>query len=132
MGFASGSGYAQNTWDIVRDAIPEEKRAELALKFFRYYEKLDADDWDYSSNLLQDTGLDEFKLCSPKLTHLDRVKLASEFHQQGKRVHFNEDDQWQGVVKQIEVFEAKQIVEINWRKYTFEQINNGLITFEMD
>ncbi len=46
MGFASGSQYAQETWDIVRDSIPEKQRPEVARKFYEYWQEFQSDEWN--------------------------------------------------------------------------------------
>lgn len=129
MGFASGSGYAQETWDIVRDSIDGYKRAEVARKFYEYWKKLDADDWNPCSNLLQDTGLDEFLFYSTNLTHFAKLLLAQRLVNGGKRVYFYEKTEELGTVKMINIETTR--VFINWIEYDIKDIEKGLVTFEV-
>lgn len=57
MGWASGSGLAEDVWDIVRPYVPKGDRTEVALKIFRLFESRDADDWCFEPrSLLWDAG----------------------------------------------------------------------------
>lgn len=107
MGFASGSQYAQETWDIARDAIPEKQRPEIARKFYEYWKGLQADDWNPCSNLLQDTELDEFKLAGTRLDAIEKLYLVNRIIQEGKTVYWydntNDEQEYRGLVKLIEL-----------------------------
>ncbi len=114
MGFASGSEYAQETWDIVREFIPEKQRPEVARKFYEYWQNLDADSWNPYSNLLQDTELDEFKLQGLRTSPIDKVFIVQELLKQGKQVYWHDDTnneyEYRGLVKYIEVEGENSIV----------------------
>lgn len=64
MGWSSGSGLAEEVYDMVREFIPEERRPEVAGRIYDLFSNMDADDWDPTSDLLLDAGACEgFWLC---------------------------------------------------------------------
>lgn len=57
MGWASGSGLAAETWELVREYIPEDKRKEVASKFIDEFEDMDCDTIYECEQLVEDAGL---------------------------------------------------------------------------
>lgn len=57
MGWASGSGLAEEVWDLVRKHVPVRHRKRCALKVYHMFCEQDADDWDVTGDLLSDAGL---------------------------------------------------------------------------
>lgn len=142
MGFASGSLYAQETWDIVRDSIPQKQRAEIARKFYQYWKDLQADDWNPCSNLLQDTELDKFLLSGARLSVYEKFFLVQKLIKEGHLIYWFDnskgDDEPKGQVRQIQIdgintpfgyFEVTQVI-IN--EETIDLSNIDKIYWECD
>jgi hypothetical protein len=55
MGWASGSGLAQEMYRAIRRDIPVPRRKRVAESVLRFFEEFDADDWDESSILWSDS-----------------------------------------------------------------------------
>lgn len=45
MGWAAGSGLADEVWGIVREFVPPHKRKAIAREIIEIFEGEDADDW---------------------------------------------------------------------------------------
>ena len=56
MGWARGSGIAEEIWGIVREFIPVRKRELVANDIIEVFEDEDADDWDGTSLIEEDAG----------------------------------------------------------------------------
>lgn len=56
MGWASGSELAEETWELVREFIPKNKRREVAEAFLDAFRNRDADDWNGDEALCRDAG----------------------------------------------------------------------------
>ncbi|MCX6035002.1 MAG: hypothetical protein NTV38_08505 [Chloroflexi bacterium] len=61
MGWASGSQLAEDVWDVVRPAIPQKNRQELAVKIIRLFEDHDCDTLDEAQSLIKDADLPEYQ-----------------------------------------------------------------------
>ena len=61
MGWASGSQLAEDVWDVVRPAIPQRNRRELAVKIIRLFEDHDCDTLDEAQSLVEDADLPEYQ-----------------------------------------------------------------------
>lgn len=61
MGWASGSQLAEDVWDVVRPAIPQRNRRELAVKIIRLFEDHDCDTLDEAKSLVEDADLPEYQ-----------------------------------------------------------------------
>lgn len=60
MGWASGSGLAEDAWLLVREYVPADRRRDVALDFLRLFEEQDADAWGLDDSLIRDAGRNEF------------------------------------------------------------------------
>lgn len=58
MGWSAGSELGQNIYNKIREYIPEEDRKEVAAYIYDAVCDLDADDWDGTSQLEIDAGLE--------------------------------------------------------------------------
>lgn len=63
MGWSSGSYLAEETWDLVRKYVPEEKRMEVAHSILELFSNHDADGWDILGGLVEDAGWAEVCVC---------------------------------------------------------------------
>lgn len=67
VGWSSGSYLAEETWDLVREFVPEKKRKQVAKKIYGLFSDHDADGWDLVGGLVEDAGLAETcKACGAK------------------------------------------------------------------
>ncbi len=57
MGWASGSGLAEEVWELVRKHVPKSRRKKIANEVYELFCAQDADDWDYDDDLLKDAGI---------------------------------------------------------------------------
>lgn len=137
MGFAIGSLYAQETWDIVRDSIPQKQRVEIARKFYEYWKDLDADDWNPCSNLLQDTELDQFLLSGVRLSIYAKFFLVQKLIKQGKLIYWFDnskgDDEPKGQVREIQINTINfKVTEVIINGETIDLSNIDKIYWECD
>lgn len=56
MGWASGSGLAEEIWDKVRRYVPKEERSRMAEEIYDLFVAQDADDWCDDDQLIKDMG----------------------------------------------------------------------------
>ena len=56
MGWASGSGLAEEVWDVVSPLIPKAKREATAQQIVELFEGYDCDTLDEATKLIKDAG----------------------------------------------------------------------------
>ena len=59
MGWASGSGLAESTWEIVREYVPSKNLKSVARQFISEFEEMDCDTIYECEQLVIDAGLQD-------------------------------------------------------------------------
>lgn len=77
MGWASGSGLAENVWLTVRDFVPGERQAAVAAEILHLFEEHDADDFGCYNALYVAARPDECQPLACPVCGLENLRVAS-------------------------------------------------------
>ncbi len=67
MGWASGSGLAEDVWTTIREIVPEKKRQQIARKIVDAFESYDCDTIQEAEQLWDDCKFKECEDCGTRL-----------------------------------------------------------------